>query len=104
MENIPEVVLQKIENYVIDLFRKDHVEKFNTTLISLQRIHCLYIRNRWDYNEGLPFQWKIRCSNGIYRILRYFGKDIPTHWLNIHCDIIEGTRPIGFGDETYTLV
>lgn len=52
MEKIPGDVLEKIDDYIIDLFRKDHIEKFKSTLICI-RIHCLYVLNRWDCYKGI---------------------------------------------------
>ena len=103
MENLPDIVLEKIQDYVIDLFRKDHVKKFKITLTSLRRIYYLYIENRWDFSETNR-KWKIRHANGVYRILRYSGNGIASHWLNISVDIIDGIRPTEFGSEWYTML
>lgn len=52
MEKLPDSILEKIDNYVLDLFLKDHIEKFKTTLICI-KIHCLYTLNRWDCYKGI---------------------------------------------------
>jgi len=101
METIPDVILEKINDYVTDLFFQDHTIKFKTTLKSIVKIHGLYIRNRISYR--MYSRWKIRHNDGIYRILRYSG-DVATHWINIHDDIIDGRRPMNIGSEWYTLL
>lgn len=91
MENIPDVIIEKIEDYVVDLFRKDHVKKFESTLNSLKRINA-YIRTCWA--EG-KCRWKIRYTNGTYRILRYLKKDVATHWVNVPREFIEKDDRLG---------
>ena len=77
--------------------RKDHVNKFKSTLKSLTNIYRIYIQNRVDC--GATRGWKIRHTNGVYRILRP-----PTHWVYVSDEIVEGIRPMGFLSEEFRAI
>ena len=91
---LPEIISEKIGGYVTDLFFQDHVKKSKRVLESIRRIHSIYIR------RAFAKKWKITHSNGVYRILRYSrdysGSFTATHWVNVHDDIIDGRREIGY--------
>ena len=98
---LPDVILQKIDAYVSDLFFQDHAKKFNRTLISIVNIHKMYIRSRVSFIKTK--KWKIRCNNGIYRILRY-SENSATHWVHVYGEVIDGRIPNSIGSEWYTVL
>ena len=99
---LPCVISEKIHGYVMDLFFQDHVKKFKRSLESIKRIHYYYIRCSFSK------QWKIEHNNGVYSILRYSvgydGKGIPTHWVHVYDDIIDGRREMEIGSEWYSML
>ena len=94
MEKLPDVVLDKIEDYVMDLLKIDHFEKFKTTLITLKRFHFLFIKGH--------SRWKIRYNKGTYMILR----SKKNYWVNVDSENIDGIRRnhVGYGWHSFNFV
>jgi len=99
---LPDVILQKINDYVSDLFFQDHAKKFNRTLKSIVNIHSMYIRSR--ISSVKTRKWKIRYNNGIYNILRYNSEKTATHWLHVYGEVIDGRIPKNEYSEWYTVL
>ena len=99
--HLPDDILQKISDYVSDLFFQDHATKFRRTLTSIVNIHDMYLRSRVSFIKTK--RWKIRYNNGIYDILRY-SENVATHWVHFYGEIIDGRIPKSIGSEWYTML